>query len=83
MALPQPIPTPTPNGADHEQELVLVKNGRRYVFRCSAGHESQMLLQLADMVRDPQNELDWFDAAVLSHQMGQRMGRRLEQINKP
>ena len=80
MAYPQPIPNPTP---EQQQELVLVKNGQRYVFRCTPGHESQMLVQLADMVRDPDNELDWFDAAVLSHQMGQRMGRRLEQIAKP
>ena len=83
MVIPQPIPSPAPQGANSEQELVLVKNGRRYVFRCTDGHESQMLLQLADMVRDPDNELDWFDAAVLSHQMGQRMGRRLERISKP
>ena len=32
------------------------------------------------MVRDPSNQLDWFDAAVLTHQMGQDMSRQLERL---
>jgi hypothetical protein len=34
------------------------------------------------MVRDPENGLDWFDAAVLSHQMGRNMGIHLAKIGK-
>ena len=37
---------------------------------------------LADMARDPHCDLDWFDAAVLSHQMGQGIGQKLDQILK-
>lgn len=69
--------------ASEEHELVLVKNGQRYVFRCAHGNESQLLLQLAGMVRDPDSPLDWFDAAMLSHQMGQRLSRRIDRMVDP
>lgn len=67
-------------GQGAERELVLVKNGQRYVFRCAPGEEPSLLARLSEMVRDPNIDLDWFDAAVLSHQIGQRMGSRLQQI---
>jgi hypothetical protein len=35
-----------------------------------------------ELVQQGQSNLDWFDAAVLSHQMGQRLGRKLERIHK-
>lgn len=66
---------------DNEHELVLVKHGQRHVFRCGPGEESALLNQLALLVDDPSNNLDWFDAAVLSHHMGLRMRRRLETKN--
>ncbi|QDU72327.1 hypothetical protein [Mucisphaera calidilacus] len=68
---------------DNEHELVLEKKGQRHVFRCGPGEESALLNQLALMVDDPKNNLDWFDAAVLSHHMGLRMRRRLEDKRKP
>lgn len=65
-------------GEGEERELVLVKNGQRYVFRCAPGEEPQLLSRLTDLVMDPNIDLDWFDAAVLSHQIGQRLGRKLQ-----
>lgn len=65
-------------GEGEERELVLVKNGQRYVFRCAPGEEPQLLSRLTDLVLDPNIDLDWFDAAVLSHQIGQRLGRKLQ-----
>lgn len=59
-------------------ELVLTKGEHRYVFRCPPGDESGLFDQLAQMVRDPETDLNWFDAAVLSHQMGRRMSDRLD-----
>ncbi len=83
----------TPEGARHEprvdpehpgdgveQELVLVKNGQRYVFRCAPGDEPRLLGRLTDLVNDPNIDLDWFDAAVLSHQVGIRIGRNLQRM---
>jgi len=83
----QPDDTPGPADlggapAGDQRALVLHKNGQRFVFRCPVGRESDLLNQLAALVTDPGSGLDWFDAAVLSHQMGQQMGQRLEQLRK-
>ena len=68
---------------DHGQrQLVLVKNGQRYVFRYALGDETGLLESLIEMARDAKSELTWFDAAMLSHQMGKRFGQQLEQIVK-
>lgn len=63
-----------------EQQLVLVKKGKRYIFECPQGEESELLRQLRVLVADPENDLNWFDAAVLSHQLGQRMSDRLTEL---
>lgn len=60
-----------------QQQLVLVKKDKRYVFDCPLGHETQLLQELRALVADPDNDLNWFDAAVLSHQLGQRMSDQL------
>jgi hypothetical protein len=64
------------------RQVSLVKGGQQYVFRYIPGEEVKLLNGLADMARDPNCELNWFDAAVLSHQMGQSFGQQLEQILK-
>ena len=58
-------------------ELVLVKAGERFVFPCPPGGEADLLTRLRGMVNDPGSRLNWFDAAVVSHAMGQRMSDRL------
>ncbi len=68
--------------ADGGRELVLVKNGQRYVFRCAQGQEPQLLDQLIEMARDPQSDLQWFDAAMLSHQLGTRMTSQLDRVRQ-
>lgn len=67
----------------HVKQLVLVKHGHRYVFRYEPGEEAKVLAGLVDLARDDKSELDWFDAAVLSHQLGQRMSEQLEKMRKP
>ncbi len=68
---------------DGSHELVLTKSGHRYVFRCPPGEEAELFEQLAQLVRDPETDLTWFDAAVLSHQMGRRMSDRLDRAMSP
>lgn len=58
-------------------ELVLVKAGERFVFPCPPGGEAELLTRLRGLVTDPASRLNWFDAAVVSHAMGQRMSDRL------
>jgi hypothetical protein len=42
------------------------------------GEEAAVLRWLADTARDPKKEFDWFDAAVLSHQMGDKLHNKLK-----
>ena len=69
-------------GADqtHTQplQLTLVKKSQRWVFRYQPGQEEVVLASLANTARDPRAEFDWFDAAVLGHQMGDRLNRKLK-----
>lgn len=67
---------------DGRRELVLVKQGQRYVFRCAHGQEPQLLDQLIEMARDPESGIEWFDAAMLSHQLGTRMVDQLAQVKR-
>lgn len=47
-------------------EIVLVKADHRYVLRCARGQESRLLTELANLVRDPDMNFSWLDAAVIS-----------------
>lgn len=69
-------PSPTSKPA----ELVLVKKHQRWVFRYRPGEEASVLRWLADTARDPSCDFDWFDAAVLSHQMGSQMHQQLKDM---
>ncbi len=96
---PQPDPSPgnTPGpapgsasgdgsagqGPAEVRQIALVKHGQRYVFRYAPGEESQVLAALVDLAKDADSELDWFDAAVLCHQMGKRLSQQLERMLKP
>jgi len=66
--------------AEGLRELVLIKPGQRYVFRCARGQESKLLDQLIEMARDPESDLQWFDAAMLSHQLGARIADQLAKV---
>jgi hypothetical protein len=76
------VPAPPPPDGGRRQ-LVLVKDGRHFIFRFSPGDEARILQALVDLARDPESGLDWFDAAVLSHQVGQHFSKQLEQILRP
>lgn len=55
------------------RELVLSKHAQQWVFRYAPGEEAALLRALADAARDDAQPFDWFDAAVLAHQMGEQM----------
>lgn len=61
-------------------QLTLVKKNQFFVFRYTQGDEAAMIQTLVDKASDPKSPLDWFDAAVLSHQMGQRIAGELKSI---
>lgn len=58
--------------------LSLVKGAHRFCFRYEVGQESSVLQSLVEMVHRRDLSFDWFDAAVLSHQLGQQITKELK-----
>ena len=64
------------------RQLSLVKGTQRYVFRYPTGQEADVIDRFASLASDRGNDFDWFDAAVLSYQMGRRLEKELDQVAK-
>lgn len=62
------------------RQLSLVKGEERFVFRYQAGQEATVIDAFAALAADRVSDFDWFDAAVLSYQMGRRLETDLDQI---
>lgn len=60
--------------------LSLTKGRQRFVFRYAVGRESELLAALVALADDPDSEFDWFDAAVLSYQLGHRRAEEFDSI---
>jgi hypothetical protein len=58
--------------------LSLVKGQHQFCFRYEVGQEAKVLDALVDMVNRRELPFDWFDAAVLSHQLGQHLAKELK-----
>jgi hypothetical protein len=59
------------------RQISLVKGAQRYVFRYSPGNEPQIIDTFVDLADDNGSDFDWFDAAVLSYQMGKQMTNQI------
>lgn len=53
------------------------KAGHRWVFTCELGSESVLLRMLTDLATDENMPFDWFDAALVSHQLNRRLAAAL------
>lgn len=58
--------------------LSLVKGEEHFCFRYEVGQEARVLDALIDLVNRRDVAFDWFDAAVLSHQLGQHLAKELK-----
>ena len=58
--------------------LSLVKGDQQFCFRYEVGDEGKVLESLIEMVNRRELPFDWFDAAVLSHQLGQHLAKELK-----
>ena len=58
--------------------LSLVKGKHSFFFRYTVGDENAVLEALADLVKRRDLPFDWFDAAILSHQLGQHLSKELQ-----
>jgi hypothetical protein len=68
---------PTSSEAPETHMLSLVKGGHHFCFRYETGDEPRVLEVLVEMVHRRELKFDWFDAAVLSHQLGQHLAKEL------
>ncbi len=62
------------------RQLSLVKGQHRYLFRYYPGNEADVIGAFAGLASDGTTEFDWFDAAVLSYQMGRRLELELDEL---
>ncbi len=58
--------------------LSLVKGQHQFCFRYEVGDEQKLLDSLVELVQRRDVPFDWFDAAVLSHQLGQHLSKELK-----
>ena len=62
------------------RQLSLIKGDERFIFRYPTGGEAEVIDAFANMAGNRESSFDWFDAAVLSYQMGRRLETELDQI---
>ena len=60
------------------RSISLSKGKHSYVFKYEQGDENVVLDTLSEMARRKDVAFDWFDAAVLSHQLGQHLTQELQ-----
>ena len=60
--------------------LSMVKGPHRFVFRYAEGREAELLASFVALANDADSEFDWFDAAVLSYQMGRQLTHELDSV---
>ena len=58
--------------------LSLVKGPQHFCFRYELGDEAKVLDALVELVNRRDLGFDWFDAAVMSHQLGQHLAKELK-----
>jgi len=64
--------------SDEMKTLSLLKGRHQYCFRYHPGEEAQVLESLVEMVNRRDLPFDWFDAAIMSHQLGQHLAKELK-----
>ena len=68
---------------DTVRQLSLVKGRHRYLFRYQPGNEADVIGAFASLAADANSDFDWFDAAVLSYQMGRRIELEIDELRAP
>lgn len=63
------------------EPVTLVKGPHRWMFACDAGEEPLLLKRLSELASDRAVPFDWFDAALVSHQLSKRLKPGLQRID--
>lgn len=61
--------------------VTLVKGAHRWTFACGHGDERELLDRVSQLARDESAPFDWFDAALVSHQLGRRLRAGLHRVD--
>lgn len=69
-----------PSSSPTTKTLSLVKGKHHFCFRYETGDEAAVLGAMVDLVNRRDAHFDWFDAAVLSHQLGQHLAKELKSL---
>ena len=69
---------PMESTATPVKTLSLMKGKEHFCFRYEVGQEAKVLDALIELVNRRDMRFDWFDAAVLSHQLGQHLAKELK-----
>ena len=62
--------------------LHLAKGCQHFYFRWEPGAEGALLDAIVEMVSNREVNFDWFDAAVISNQIGKRMAAQLREYHE-
>lgn len=63
------------------EPVTLAKGAHRWTFLCDAGDEPALLRRLSELAANPDVPFDWFDAALVSHQLSKRLRPGLKRID--
>ena len=58
--------------------LALIKGEERYVFVYDDQCQAELIDKFRQWASDPDISFTWFDAAVMSHQLGQHLAKELK-----
>lgn len=74
-----PTGDPSADGAPcTEHEITLLKNGHRWRLACAAGEEPELLEAVSELADDDRVAFDWFDAALVAHELKRRVHEAIE-----
>ncbi|HVU63722.1 MAG TPA: hypothetical protein VHC70_07085 [Phycisphaerales bacterium] len=63
--------------------VTLCKGVHRWTFSCEEGEERNLLMRLAELAQREDVPFDWFDAALVSHQLRNRLLPGLQRTESP
>lgn len=63
------------------EPVTLVKGAHRWTFSCDSGDEPELLRRVTELARGEDVPFDWFDAALVTHQLSKRLKAGLYRID--
>lgn len=63
-----------------KRQLILKKDGQKFIFRYDSGCEDELLDALIEQAKDSRTDFDFFDAAVLSFKLTQLLVGQADEL---